>query len=130
MISFTIDNTGIFIIKYSGIVSYDEVISSMNKFKKLDLDKDLRLLHDTRDAELNISPEDLNELYNFSNIISKQFNSFKTAFVVNNPSNTALSIILLSMKNIRKTNKKSFYSYDVAYNWLQKNRSVRNISMV
>ena len=87
-------------------------------------------MHDTRDAELNISPEDLNELYNFSNIISKQFNSFKTAFVVNNPSNTALSIILLSMKNIRKTNKKSFYSYDVAYNWLQKNRSVRNISMV
>ena len=119
MISFSTNKSGVFIIKYSGVVSYDDIISSMKEFQKLELKRDLRILNDTLDAEINISAEELDEIYEYTNIISEKFNSFKVAYVVNKPKNTVISYLLLSMNNIRKTYKKTFFSYKLAFNWLK-----------
>jgi len=118
MIQFITDKPEIFIIKYSGIISFDDVMASLLKFQSLDLNKDLKILNDTLDAELNFSPEELDEIYKLTNVISEKFNSFKVAYVVNKPKNTVISYLLLSMNNVRKTSKKTFFSYNLAINWL------------
>jgi hypothetical protein len=109
----------IYKVIYSGIVSFDEIIKFLHEFSRIEnLPKKLSLLHDLRDADLKIAPNEIKKMSQAAEESTKKYTSVKTAFLVNDPRVTAYSTLFSNHSVEKRTQRKTFSTIEAAIKWL------------
>ena len=119
MIDFSLEDSGIFYVKFLGTVSTKDIKKYLNEFDLLnDLPENLVFLYDLRGVRLKVSFIDLFSLAKLAKKVTSPYKSVNTAFVVNKPKTTFYSI-LFTRKYLAGRNKRKVFSREkYANEWL------------
>jgi len=120
MISYSLEDSGIFDVKFSGIISLNDVNKFLSDFDMINyLPQDIMLLYDLREANLNFNTRDIWSISEMTNKATSSYNSVRTAILVNKPNSTAYSI-LFAKESSHKIIRKVFSTVEAAIAWLKK----------
>lgn len=119
MIRYLLKKSGIFYVTFEGTISVEDITSYLLEFEKLDyLPPNLLAIYDLRNAEMQLSANDISNFSELSSKVTSQYKSVRTAFVVNKPSLTAYSLLFSNSPNPDKTKRRVFIAETSATNWL------------
>lgn len=119
MITYTFKDPGYFYVLLEKIVSYEDIISYLIDFAKIDyLPLDLCVLYNMEKVKLDIQIEEISEISDLAAKVTSKYKSVKTALVVSNPDVTVYSILFQSNTKPQKTKRKTFSTEEAAINWL------------
>ena len=119
MISIHFDKAdGMITIVSKGEISFEEMLGAPDILTRENLPKNLKILEDASEAELNFNDERIPEI--IQNLItqSAHLNSVKHAVIQRTPINTAIS--MMAERELRESHYhlKTFFSKDAALRWL------------
>ena len=118
MITYSLEDSGIFYVRFSDSVSAEDIKKYLSDFAKInDLPLDFLSLYDLRDANLTIVAEDVASISNLANKIVSSFRTVRTAFLVNKPDITAYSILFKNSAS-KGIAREVFSTREAAINWL------------
>ena len=119
MIEYSLEESGIFVIRFVGEIGIEEIKEYLKKFKNIsNLPKEIKILYDLSDAEMTLSKKDIQTLNNLSILVTQKYDSVKAAFVVNKPNITAYSLMFSEKAPSSKTIRKVFSTEIAARDWL------------
>jgi hypothetical protein len=119
MITYTVNESGIFCVKFSGPVSFAEIKNYLEKFKSIKtLPSEIRLLYDFLEGEIDLVEEDLGNIARLADESTVGYTSVRTAFLVNKPDATAFTYIFSQFAKNQHSIRRIFSTYDAALNWL------------
>lgn len=120
MINYSLDDSGIFNVKFSGSVTADEIINYLLEFELLNnLPDDFLSLYDLTDADIKLKQKDILFISELTLKVTSFYRSVRTAFLVNNPVLTAYSYLFINNSIPKKTTRKIFSTKVAAINWLK-----------
>lgn len=97
-----------------------DIINTMDEIFRLSvIPAHLKYLWDFRNANLKIPPIELNEIARKSRAIIERCNGVKTAFVVEKPDNTALTLLYTTEEKHEKFTREIFSTLPMAIEWLK-----------
>ncbi len=119
MISYSLNSDGVFYVLFSETVTFEELKEYLEGFAKLvNPSENLLSLYDLRDAELNVSTKDLSSIIKMSDKITANYNTIRTAFLVDKPNLTAYSLLFTEEAASKNAKREVFSSKEAALNWL------------
>lgn len=119
MITYSLKESGVFYIDFSGTVTLEDIQHYLLEFEQLeDLPQKLLALYDLQDANLNLCSEDIIALSELTEKVTRTYKLVNTAFVVNRPNLTAYSILFSVDNNLENTTRQVFTSEKEALKWL------------
>lgn len=119
MIKHSLNESGIFYVILSGVVTAADIITYLHEFEKIDyLPPNIRLLYDLRNASINLKLRDIVAISKFSKKVTSAYQSVRTAFLVSKPNVTAYSILFSRESKSKKTSRKVFSTENAAIQWL------------
>jgi hypothetical protein len=120
MISYAFSQNILFIM-LQGQIRYDDILSYLDKFPSIEFNNDsLRLLYDLTEAEVLLSLEEVEKLSIQAEKVTENYRSVRSAFLVNEPKNTALSTFFSKLQKSSRTDRRLFYTREAAIDWLSK----------
>ena len=120
MITYSLNNDGIFYVTFSGIVTVEDIENYLLDFEKLsNLPQDLRALYNLRSADMKLTHDDLIYISELTNKATAVYKTVRTAFLVDEPKITAYSIIFTEQLTSSKTKRKVFSTESAALSWLK-----------
>ena len=120
MINYSLSETGIFHVTFSGNVSVEDIKKYLQEFEKLsNLPQNLLALYDLRGANLKLTHNDLIFLSELTSKVTASYKTVRTAFLVDKPDQTTYSIIFTEQLVLEKTARKVFSTESAALNWLK-----------
>lgn len=124
MISYSLHDSGIFYVKFSGSVTAEDIKAYLLEFELLnDLPKDFLSLYDLRNADINLNKEDILSISDLTNKVTASYKTVRTAFLVLKPLVTAYSYLFIDELPSEKTVRKVFSTEEAAIKWLKENKS-------
>lgn len=119
MITYSVDEEGIFNVVFSGPVSFLDIKNYLEEFKAIDtLPPKIRLLYDMQEGEINLAEEDLANIARLADEATVKYSSVRTAFLVSKPDVTAFTYIFSQFKKNTQSIRRVFSTRDAALNWL------------
>lgn len=119
MISYSLKDSGIFYVNFSGEVSVDDIKKYLLEFKTLtNLPQNFLSLYDLRGALMKLSAEDIAYFGKLSEEVTASYKSVTTALLVNKPKLTAYSFLFSTDHNSEKTTRLVFINEKEALDWL------------
>lgn len=119
MISYSLDDSGIFYVKFSGIITVEDIEAYLLKFGTLsDLPEDFLSLYDLRDAEMNLDKDDILSISELTEKVTASYKTVRTAFLVNKPVITAYTYLFTTELAPDKTIREVFSTEEAALTWL------------
>lgn len=120
MISYTKTPEDIYILKFSDIVTYEELKDFLYTFLQIpDLPENIRILYDVLDAKLGLSIDELDKLLGLADIALEKLHTVKTAILVVGKLETAYSYILKKHSAGKYRQREVFNTFAAAINWLK-----------
>jgi len=111
-------------IKYTGIITVDNIIASMKDAKQgFDLPENLLVISDFRKAETKLKFKELPKLVQPTLDVIRSHMSIYNALVVNNPYGTAMIMLFMGLIKKPNTEYKVFTTIEAAQKWLMSNKS-------
>ena len=125
MITYSLKESGVFYVTFSGDVSKDNVMDYLDDFEKIgNLPKNLLTFYDLREANMFVKYSDILAISRKAKKVTNSYETVKTAFIVDSPGLTAY-VMLYIMQSVRtKSVRKVFSTTDAAYKWLLEDRPV------
>ncbi len=124
MINYYLDESGIFFVKFSGIVTAKDIKAYLLEFDSInDLPGDFLSLYDLRDADMDLKKEDILSISDLTNKVTAAYKTVRTAFLVHKPVVTAYSYLFISELPSEKTIRKVFSTEEAAIKWLKENKT-------
>ena len=122
MITYSLKESGIFYVTFSGDVSKDDVMDYLDEFEKIgNLPENLLTFYDLRDASMNMKLPEIVAISKKAKKVTNSYKTVKTVFVVDSPGLTAY-VMLYIMQSVKTKNiRKVFSTTDAAYKWLLEN---------
>lgn len=120
MITYEVDELGIFSVNFSGPVSFVDIKNYLAEFASLDeLPLDIRLLYDMQEGEIDLAEDDLANIAKLADKATQKYHSVRTAFLVSKPDVTAFTYIFSQFKKNDRSVRRVFSTREAAINWLQ-----------
>ncbi len=120
MISYSLNENGIFYVKFSDTVSVEDIKNYLLGFEKLkNLPNELLTFYDLRGANMKLTHNDLIFISELTNKATATYKSVRTVFLVDEPNLTAYSILFTEQLTSAKTTRKVFSTERAALNWLK-----------
>lgn len=120
MISYSLNNSGIFHVKFSGAITVEDIKRYLLEFKMItSLPQDFKSLYDLRDADLSLTFGDILAISRLTKKVTAPFKTVRTAFLVSKPNVTAYSILFSTQLSHRRTVRKVFSTEGAALDWLK-----------
>jgi hypothetical protein len=120
MITYNVREDGIFFVKFIGPVTFQDVREYLEKFGKItNLPKDIKLLYDFQEGEIDFIEEDLINIAKLADKATENYNSVRTAFLTSQPDTTAFSFLFSQLKQKPNNKRHVFSTYEAAMNWLK-----------
>lgn len=124
MISYSLNDSGIFYVKFSGTVTAEDVKAYLLEFETLnDLPENFLSLYDLRDADINLDREDILSISDLTIKVTASYKTVRTAFLVHKPVVTAYTYLFITELPSEKTVRKVFSTEDAAIKWLKENKT-------
>ena len=119
MITYNVDSDGIFRVKFIGPTSYADIEEYLEKFKGISgLPSRISLFYDFTEGEIDLIEEDLINIARLADEVTLNFESVRTAFLVNKPDATAFTFIFSQFKKNKHSVRRVFSTHEAAMNWL------------
>ncbi len=119
MIEYLLEESGIFVVKFSETVEIEEIRRYIIQFEKLtNLPNNILILYDLREAQVNLKKDDLKFLNEFAEKANRKYSSVKTTFLVDKPNITAIMLMFSHKTPSEKINRKVFSTEIAAREWL------------
>jgi len=120
MIKYKLLDTGIFYVEFTSIVTLGDIKFYLNEFEKIaELQQNLLILYDFQRVNLQIKPDNILEISELAEKVTRTCQTVRTAFVATNPDITAFSILFERYKSVETTQRKVFYTVEAAMEWLK-----------
>lgn len=120
MISYAFSQNILFII-LQGQIKYADIVSYLDKFPSIEFNNDrLRLMYDLTEAEVSLSLEEVEKLSIQGEKVTENYQSVRSAFLVNEPGNKALASFFAQLQKSSRTDRRLFYTREAAIEWLSK----------
>ena len=120
MISYALID-GILRVTPTGDINYTDLVNFLKDFSTLkNLPEDLKVLYDLRQANVNLHLDDISKLSSLAEQLTKNVNTIKTAFVVEDPKATAYSMLYSWIPTTIRLKRENFSTEDAAILWLNK----------
>ncbi len=120
MIGYWLEESGIFVVKFSETVGIEEIKKYISAFEKLsNLPDNILILYDFREALVKLKKEHIQMLNELAEKASRKYLSAKTAFIVDKPIITAIMLMFSEKTLTTKTKRKVFSTEIAAREWLK-----------
>lgn len=120
MITYSLQDSGIFLVDFSETVTIADIEKYLTEFKTIkNVPNNFIALYDLRGANLKLKAEDIQLLIELSEKATASLSSVKTAFLVDKPELTASSFLFSVDHNSEKTTRQVFISEQEAISWLK-----------
>ena len=124
MIEYSLNDSGVFCVKFSGTVTMKDIEDYLLEFELIeDPPKDLISLYDLREAKMNLDSKDIMRISELTKKATASYKTVRTAFLVNKPLLTAYSLIFSNDSPSGKTVREVFSTEEAAIKWLLKIQS-------
>ena len=120
MITYSLKDTGVFYVDFSGTVLLKDIEDYLNTFETLEnLPLDFLSLYDLRGAHMQMNSEDIQFISALTQQVTRKYRSVKTAFLVDKPKLTAYTLLFSVDHDLEKTTRQVFSNERNAIEWLQ-----------
>ena len=121
MIKFRLDtDTDINLVVMEGEIYLEDILKFLDSLEPFIKGlNDLLFLYDLTDATLMISPKDVSHVSELTVKMNKNMNIVKSAFLVSEPNQTALTILFAEIKRDSRAKRAVFSTKAAAEKWLK-----------
>ncbi len=110
---------GTFHVSLTENIGFSDLVGFLKNLSKIeDLPSDLKVFYDLRQADVHLHLDEINKLSELSEKITSNLNSIKTAFIVEDPTVTAYTMLYSWLPNSDRLKREQFSTEFAALAWL------------
>lgn len=119
MIEYSLKDNGLFCVRFIGEITSADIQKYLNDFKRLEnLPRKLLTLYDLQGSNMHLVLEEIERVAKLADEVTLDFESVKTAFVVNKPDITAYAMLFNQSSVSSKKEREVFSTEESAILWL------------
>lgn len=119
MIEYSLKDNGLFCVRFIGEITSADIQKYLNDFKRLEnLPRKLLTLYDLQGSNMHLVLEEIERVAKLADEVTLDFESVKTAFVVNKPDITAYAMLFNQSSVSSKKEREVFSTEESATLWL------------
>lgn len=100
-------------------IGFNELVGFLHDLTKVDnLPADLKVFYDLRQADVHLHLDEINKLSAMAEKMTTNLNSIKTAFVVEDPTVTAYTMLYSWLPSDDRLKREQFSTEEAALEWL------------
>jgi len=123
MIQYSLIENEIFYVTFSETIDVENIKTFLHEFKNIGiLPENLLAFYNLQNATMKLSWVDILVIANLAKKVTAPFKSVRTVFLVNEPTNTAYSMLFIQSPSHKKSVRKVFSTEDAAMEWLLENQ--------